>query len=101
VVGVTFAAQGNPPQTISLPELTTSGGQSVGTTFVAPIVALTLVLVGPGDSQFAEFTSGAASVTYSASAPLTPSLDLPSCVANNASTGETSNHVRQCPFGGE
>jgi hypothetical protein len=91
VTGVTFDALGHPAQSIALSALTTTGGQPVGTTFVAPIVAFTLDLVGPGEGKYAAFTSGAGTITYSASTPLTPSLQLPSCVANGAITEETSN----------
>jgi hypothetical protein len=91
VTGVTFDALGEPAQSIALSALTTTGGEQVGTTFVAPIVAFTLDLVGPGDGKYAAFTSGAGTITYSARTPLTPSLQLPSCVANRATTGEISN----------
>ena len=68
-----------------------AGGGLVTSAYLAPIVAFELNLVGPGDLQYANFTSGAGRIDYYALPSLTPLNYLPSCVANGTTTGERSN----------
>jgi hypothetical protein len=82
---------GGKPQTISLIGISLTGGSKATTANVAPIVAFELNLVGPGDSKHAHFTSGAGTIVYNAASRLAPLTSMPSCVANNSTTGETSN----------
>ena len=83
---------GGKPTSISLIGLPIKGGK-VTTENLAPIVAFEINLVGPGDLKHAHFISGAGTITYSATNFLTPLPSLPACVANNTTTGETSNSV--------
>jgi len=58
---------------------------------VAPILSFQLVLVGP-DGCAVNLSSGAATVTYSASVPLVALNAPPACI-NNTWTGEAANSV--------
>ena len=55
--------------------------------YLAPIVAFELNLVGSG------FTSGAGTISYAASTPMTVSTSEPSCVETHVRTAETTNSV--------
>jgi hypothetical protein len=57
----------------------------------APILAFQVVLVGPDESHV-KLSSGAGTITYKATSPLTPLNAPPSCI-NNVTTGETANSV--------
>ncbi len=78
-------------QTIYLKSIPLAGGGLVTSAYLAPIVAFELNLVGPGDLQYANFTSGAGRIDYYALPSLTPLNYLPSCVANGTTTGQRSN----------
>ena len=72
----------------SIPEVTSAE--------LAPIVALELNLVGPGNLQTTRFRSGAGTITYSSSTTLTAQNAIPLCAAlgkNAPTTGESSNSV--------
>jgi hypothetical protein len=56
---------------------------------LAPILAFQLVLVGP-DGCAVNLSSGAGTITYTASSPLTALNSPPSCI-NNVTTGESAN----------
>ncbi len=45
----------------------------------------------PDDGQYTDLSSGAGTITYEASNPLTALNALPSCTESGATTGETSN----------
>ena len=83
------------PGGVSTPIVLTMGKLSskaqITTADLAPIVAFQLNLVGPGDGQHTYFTSGAGTIVYTASVPLTPLSSMPSCVAVGTTTGEGSN----------
>lgn len=54
---------------------------------LAPAVGFELNLVG------STFTSGAGTITYSASTPMTTSMEEPSCVESHSHTAETTNSI--------
>ena len=58
---------------------------------LAPIVAAELNLVGPFSEESVVFSSGAGTITYSASTALTALSAFPPCAAWKNPTGETSN----------
>jgi virginiamycin B lyase len=60
---------------------------------LAPIVSFELDIVGPGNGNCTEFSSGAGTITYNASIALTPLDQIPPCAVANTTTGETSNSV--------
>jgi hypothetical protein len=60
---------------------------------VAPINAFEFNLIGPGNSAHAIFSSGAGTITYAASAPLTVLECLPPCVGTSLVSSEKSNSV--------
>jgi hypothetical protein len=60
---------------------------------IAPINALELNLVGPGNGANAVFSSGAGTIIYAASTPLTVQSSVPSCTGVTFGTAETSNSV--------
>ncbi len=92
VTGGTFnLTPGGTPKPIVLTSGKLSSGEQITTADLAPITAFELNLVGPGDYQHAHFVSGAGKIVYLASLPLTALSSLPTCVANNATTGESSN----------
>ena len=104
VSAATFNLQpGGTLTTVSLIGQPLQGGGSVTTANVAPIVAFTLLLVGPEDSQHAHFISGAGSIFYSVTGNynlLTPLATLPTSVASYATTAETANSTySQLPVG--
>jgi hypothetical protein len=77
--------------TVTLTDLTTTGGQPVTSAYLAPILTFQLLLLGPGDSQHATFTSGAGTITFTAATPLAGAINLPLGVPGDVSTAETSN----------
>jgi hypothetical protein len=60
---------------------------------VAPIVDFELDLVGPGDGDKTKFSSGKATITFTASTRFSALPAIPGCAGSNATTGETSNSV--------
>jgi hypothetical protein len=58
---------------------------------LAPITALELNLVGPANSESAVLSSGAGTVTYAASTPLTVLRGEPACTETGTVTAETAN----------
>ena len=104
VSGATFNLQpGGTLTTVSLIGQPLQGGGKVTTANLAPIVAFTLLLVGPEDSVHAHFISGAGSIFYSVNPNftlLTPLATLPTGVASYATTAETANSTySQLPAG--
>ena len=93
VNGVTFASTPGQSQSLMLTSLTKTSGGAVTSADLAPIVALELNLVGPGDRKVANLISGAGTITYAAANPLEPRDGLPPCVASDVGTGESSNSV--------
>jgi len=95
VNGVTFAATPGQSHTLMLTSLTKTSGGAVTSADLAPIVAIELNLVGPGDYKFANLISGAGTITYAASNSLEPLPSLPPCIAPGSSggTGESSNSI--------
>ncbi len=68
-------------------------------TELAPIIAFELNLVGPGNSESTVLSSGAGTITYTASSSLTVLNREPSC-AGGFSTAETANSIYgQLPAG--
>jgi hypothetical protein len=63
---------------------------SLPATDVAPIVAFTLGLVGPVCSESAVLSSGAGTIAYSASSPLTVTNSEPGCAESTYFTAETA-----------
>jgi len=95
VNGVTFAATPGQSHTLMLTSLTKTSGGAVTSADLAPIVAIELNLVGPGDGKFANLISGAGTITYAASNSLEPLPSLPPCIAPSSSrgTGESSTSI--------
>jgi hypothetical protein len=62
----------------------------VGASDLAPIVAFELNLVGP-DGSTATLSSGAGTITYTATNAMAPLNYLPSCIEWNGTTAETAN----------
>jgi virginiamycin B lyase len=98
VNGVTFTVVDNNGKKTTQPivPFTLPSGAPVTAADLAPIVAFELNIVGPGNGHCAEFTTGAGTITYSATTPLTPLNQIPPCAAlgdNAETTGETSNSV--------
>jgi hypothetical protein len=60
---------------------------------VAPITAFELNLVGPVNSESAVLSSGAGSIVYQASTPLTALSSEPACTESGYITAETANSV--------
>jgi hypothetical protein len=85
--------KGTSPSTIDLLTLSLFGKSTRATTAdLAPIVAFELNLVGPIDSLQSYLTSGAGTITYTASNALTALSSLPSGTdAANIITAETTN----------
>jgi hypothetical protein len=72
----------------NIPTLLTANG--LPATDVAPIVAFTLGLVGPVCSESAVLSSGAGTIAYSASSPLTVTNSEPGCAESTYFTAETA-----------
>ena len=91
VISATFAVDdGQDPHQIAYPTYT-NHMQKNGFP-VAPIWALQLDVIGYNYS-YAQFTSGAGSITYSASSPMAALSGVPSCANAGIGTAETSNSV--------
>jgi hypothetical protein len=60
---------------------------------MAPITAFQLDIVGAADGDSAVLSSGAGTITYAASTPLTVLSQEPACVESHAMTEETANTV--------
>ena len=58
---------------------------------VAPLVAATLVLVGPASKERATLSYGAGTIEYSSSIPLAPALNLPLDADTTVPTAEQAN----------
>jgi hypothetical protein len=117
VIGATYTVTDNhgtvSAKTIGLYSLTAAYTTETGSVVtgavtavdVAPIVAFELNLVGPWNSETVVLSSGAGTITYTASAPLTVLSKLPPCVDNQLGgtpdqTGENANTVYgQLPAG--
>ncbi len=67
----------------------TLAGEKKG--FLAPVTAFQLNIVGPVNSEGTVFSSGAGTITYSASEFLTVLTDQPACTAVFFDTAETAN----------
>jgi hypothetical protein len=87
--GVTQANQMVVLQTLDIDGV--SPPEPVTPAVLAPIVAFELNLVGMDNSATAQLTSGAGTITYTASSALTPLSQLPTCTAYGGGTAETSN----------
>ena len=81
--------------TISLSSLTIDGvspPQPVTSADIAPIIAFQLNIVGPDNGLNSYFSSGAGTITYTASTPLTAVTQQPACTAAQGTiTEETAN----------
>ncbi len=86
--GTTVAAQTE--NLVGLPDL--NGGTVTGSD-LAPINAFEMVLVGPGGGSNAVLSSGAGTLSYTATNDLTISPSLPSGLAYSGGTAETANSV--------
>jgi hypothetical protein len=73
---------------VGLPDL---NGGTVTQSDLAPINAFEMLLVGPGGGSNAVLSSGAATLSYSATNDLTVSQSLPSGLAYSGGTAETAN----------
>jgi hypothetical protein len=58
---------------------------------LAPVIAFELDIVGPGNGESVVLSSGAGTITYSASKPLTVSSKEPGCVTTGLVTQEIAN----------
>jgi hypothetical protein len=58
---------------------------------MVPIVSFELDVVGPGGGSNINFSSGAGTITYKSSTPLTAMSHIPACAGSTATTAETSN----------
>ncbi len=77
-------------------------GSSTGVTAsqLAPIVAFELDIVGAGDGANAVLSSGAGTITYTASQPLAGLSTVPGCATYKNTTGEKANtQYGQVPVG--
>jgi hypothetical protein len=98
VTDVIFTAEipGQPLQTQKYNLVTelvrTDNKQQITAENLAPVAAFQLNLVGPGDLEITQFSSGSGTITYEASIPLTAVSAIPSC-AVSIGTGEKSNSV--------
>lgn len=61
--------------------------------WLPPITAFQLNIVGPFNAESTVFSSGAGTITYTASSPLTALTDEPACTAVFSITAETANTV--------
>ncbi|GLQ93240.1 hypothetical protein [Dyella acidisoli] len=102
VTGVTFSmddGHGHTPSTglidlLGLPVTGSPIGAKVDSTGLAPIHAFELNIVGQDNGEVTLLQSGAGTITYAATSPLTVSNSLPDCVsAAGTVTEETSNSV--------
>jgi hypothetical protein len=99
VIGVTFTVMDNSgkpgsgePLAIIYQPLEAIPGVSAGE--LAPIVAFQLNIVGPIDAQTAVLSSGAGTITYTASPAMTAGTSVPSaCTETSEGTGEQANTV--------
>ena len=86
--GITVADQTE--TLVGLPDL---NGGTVTQSNLAPINAFEMVLVGPGGGSNAVLSSGAGTLSYTATNDLTISPSLPSGLAYSGGTAETANSV--------
>lgn len=96
VTGVvyTYTPPGGSPvtQTVTLTSLDVYGTSSpITAAYESPIAALTLNIVGDYNGNAGTFTSGAGTIVYEATVPLTVETTEPSYTAFQDGTGETAN----------
>jgi hypothetical protein len=90
VTGATYTVVDR--ENVTQAETTVSLLQIAPAADIAPIIAVELNLVGPDNGQSAVLSSGAGTITYSASEPLIVSDSLPANVETpNVITAETAN----------
>jgi hypothetical protein len=104
VIGATYTVTDNngtvSMKTIDLYSLPLVAGGAVTGFYLAPIASFTLNLVGPERLEIAVLSSGAGTITYTASTPLTVLDSVPQCNEFSELTGEQANTVySQLPAG--
>jgi hypothetical protein len=91
VSGVAFSVFDQNGKTVGNKSVTLTSISGVSSTDLAPIVAIEMNLVGPGNSESVTFSSGSGTITYTASNQLTALSTVPACVDKDFHTEETSN----------
>jgi hypothetical protein len=93
VTGATFAVTGADGAVLASETLDLASIPGVSADQLAPITAFELNLVGPFNGESTVLSSGAGTIVYRASSPLTALSQEPPCVESGAVTGETANSV--------
>lgn len=91
VSGATYVVVDNTGKTVANKSLTLTSISGVTSADLAPIVAFELNVVGPVNGESAVLSSGAGTITYTASENLTVLNAEPSCTESGYITAETAN----------
>jgi hypothetical protein len=93
IIGATYIVTDNEGKDLSNVTMDLTSFTGVTPDELSPIIAFELNLVGPFNGESTVLSSGAGTIVYHASAPLTVLSQEPPCAESNYSTAETANSI--------